>query len=127
MDNIPTSTTTITSPDGTTTTVNLPDTASTVVVAPPALPEKKPLLTSPDLSDPEVRKRNTLWYYITLGIRGLVGSKKGTLALLVLILTTVALFFGKVSGSEYVASLSIIAGVYAATATASDITNMRNQ
>lgn len=84
-------------------------------------------IISSDQHDPKIRKRNSLGYYLTLGIRGLLSSKKGSFSILVLIITTIALFTSKISGMEFCSAITIIAGIYAAGATATDIQNIRSQ
>lgn len=89
---------------------------------------KHPLvIIPPDQHNPMIRKRNSLGYYLTLGIRGLLGSKKGSFSILVLLITTIALFTSKISGMEFCSAITIVAGIYAAGATATDIQNMRSQ
>lgn len=88
---------------------------------------KKTVVMSSDQHNPLIRKKNSLGYYLTLGMRGLLGSKKGTFSLFVLLVTTVALFTSKISGMEFCSAITIIAGIYAAGATATDIQNIRSQ
>jgi hypothetical protein len=85
------------------------------------------VIIASDQHNPLIRKRNSLGYYLTLGMRGLLGSKKGTFSILVLLITTAALFTTKISGMEFCSAITVIAGIYAAGATATDISNIRNQ
>jgi len=117
-------------PDKTTTTTTTETTGASA--------EKKPeldMLVPPGLMPPvplsmvkldRERIKKGLAYYLTLGIRGLLGSKKGSFALLVLLVCTVAVFFGKVNGSEFVAALTVISGIYSAASAAVDIRNSGN-
>lgn len=84
-------------------------------------------IVPPDQNNPLIRKRNSLGYYLTLGMRGLLGSKKGSFSILVLLVTTIALFTSKISGMEFCSAITIVAGIYAAGATATDIQNIRSQ
>ena len=112
MDNQTTTTTTV--------ITDAPSADPSPVIVNPTIVVSSP---KPDQGDPEIRNRNTIGYYLTLGIRGLLGSKKGTFAIMVLIVTTIALFLGKVTGETYVAALSIIAGIYSAASAAVDMKN----
>ena len=67
------------------------------------------------------RLKRGLFYYLTLGIRGLLGSKKGTLVLLMIAIGTAALFIGKLDGTSYVALITIASGIYTAVSGAVDI------
>jgi hypothetical protein len=112
MDNQTTTTTTV--------ITDAPATDPSPVIVNPTIVVSTP---KPDQGDPDVRNRNSIGYYLTLGIRGLLGSKKGTFAILVLVVTTVALFLGKITGETYVAALSIMAGIYSAASAAVDMKN----
>lgn len=70
-----------------------------------------------------IKVKKGIGFYLTLGIRGLLGSKKGSFALLVLTVTTVALFASKISGEAFVAALSVIAGIYSFSSAAVDMKN----
>lgn len=71
--------------------------------------------------------KHSLAYYITLGMRGLLGSKKGSFAIIILIVTTVALFMAKITGESYVAALTVISGIYSISTSAVDIRNGGNR
>ena len=77
------------------------------------------------IHNPEVRKINPLSYYLTLGIRGILGSKKGSFSLLILIITTFALFLHKISGTEFVSAMTVVSGIYTASTAAVDFRNGR--
>ena len=49
---------------------------------------------------------------IPSGIINLGGSKKACLSIAILIVTAIALFLGKMNGSEFVAAATVIAGIY---------------
>lgn len=103
--------------------INKITTTEKIIETIPVEPSVKP----PDQHDPMIRKRNNLGYYLTLGMRGLLGSKKGSFSILVLLVTTIALFTSKITGMEFCSAITIVAGIYAAGATATDIQNMRSQ
>ena len=67
------------------------------------------------------RFQKGIGYYLTLGIRGLLGSKKGALCLLVLFVSTVGMFLGKLTGETFVASITIMSGIYSLASTAVDL------
>lgn len=88
---------------------------------------RKTVVMTSDQHNPLIRKKNSLGYYLTLGMRGLLGSKKGSFSILILIIATIALFTSKITGMEFCSAVTIIAGIYAAGATATDIQNIRSQ
>lgn len=65
-------------------------------------------------------------HYLTLGFRGLLGSKKGSFCLLILGIATTALFVQKISGMEFCTVITILAGIYASSSAITDIQSMKN-
>jgi hypothetical protein len=63
---------------------------------------------------------------IPQGIIDLGGSKKGCFSLIILIIISIAVFVGKINGSELVAALSIISTIYCASTAAVDMKNGGN-
>lgn len=110
-----------------TTTVVTENTSGPLLTDPTINTTSRSVVIASDQHNPLIRKKNSIGYYLTLGMRGLLGSKKGTFSILVLIVTTVALFSSKISGMEFCSAITVIAGIYAAGATATDIQNIRSQ
>lgn len=69
------------------------------------------------------RLQRGIVYYLTLGVRGLLGSKKGSAFLLVTTIMSVALFMGKLSPETFIAGLTIASGIYTTSSAAVDIKN----
>lgn len=103
------------------TTKTVETTEATVQQPPANFGKAAPNLPSSVIMLDHARLQRGIGYYLTLGIRGLLGSKKGALCLLVLFVSAVGLFLGKLGGEAFVAAVTVASGIYTAASTAVDL------